>query len=287
MVKNMMSRDEEFKKMKEKYHAITAPKEGMAKIEEAVWRAKMDKKREKNRRIMINVGACAAAALLLVGLPNINADITYAMGNLPVVGKLFQVVTIREYNYDDGNNTANVKVPNVSSEGENAAVIDEMNKSAEAYIAELMEEFNQDMTEEGHTGLDISYEIVTDTEDWFTLKVIALETQASGYQFYRFYHIDKKNDRIVQLKDLFTEDSDYIDKISNEIKKQMKEQMESGTGMYFLEEEGYTDGFSAIDESQSFYWNTDGNLVIVFNEYEVGPGYIGSPEFVIPDEVIE
>lgn len=247
----------------------------------------MDKKREKNRRIMINAGACAAAALLLVGLPNINADIAYAMGNLPVVGKLFQVVTIREYNYDDGNNTVNVKVPNVSSDGENADVINEVNKSAEAYIAELVEEFNQDMTEEGHTGLDISYEIVTDTEEWFTLKIVALETQASGYQFCRFYHIDKKNDKIVELKDLFTEDSGYVEKISNEIKKQMREQMESGTSVYFLVEEGYTDGFSFIDENQSFYWNQDGNLVIVFNEYEVGPGSIGSPEFVIPDEVIK
>lgn len=287
MVKNMMSRDEEFKNLKGKYHAVAAPKEGMAKIEEAVWRAKMDKKREKNRRIMINAGACAAAALLLVGLPNINADIAYAMGNLPVVGKLFQVVTIREYNYDDGNNTVNVKVPNVSSDGENADVINEVNKSAEAYIAELVEEFNQDMTEEGHTGLDISYEIVTDTEEWFTLKIVALETQASGYQFCRFYHIDKKNDKIVELKDLFTEDSGYVEKISNEIKKQMREQMESGTSVYFLVEEGYTDGFSFIDENQSFYWNQDGNLVIVFNEYEVGPGSIGSPEFVIPDEVIK
>jgi len=292
MVKDMISRDEEFKKLKEEYKMTAVPQEGMAKIEEAVWRAKMDKKREKKRKIFRNAGICAAAALLLVGLPNVNADIAYAMGNIPVLGKLFQVVTIRSYNYDDGNNDANVEVPNISiSSGvENQAdsmAISEVNKSIDEYITELTEEFNRDMTEDGHTGLDVSYEVVTDTDDWFTLKITALETKASGYEFYRYYHIDKKNDKAVQLKDLFAEDSDYVQKISAEIKKQMKEQMEAGTSMYFIEEEGDVDGFSVIDENQNFYRNAEGSLVIVFDEYEVGPGYIGCPEFVIPDGILQ
>lgn len=286
----MINRDEEFKRLKEEYKMVNAPKEGIVKIEEAIWRAKMDKKRESKRRAVRNAGLCAAAALVLVGLPNVNADIAYAMGNLPVLGKLFQVVTIREYNYDDGNNTANVEVPNILSDvenEENSAAINEVNKSVEEYIAELLEDFDRDMTEEGYTGLDVSYETVTDTEEWFTLKITALETKASGYQFYRFYHIDKKNNKIVQLKDLFAQDPDCLKRISDEIKRQMKEQMDAGTGMYFLEGDDYTDGFSTIDEDQNFYFNADGSLVIVFNEYEVGPGYIGCPEFVIPNEILE
>ncbi|MDD6571171.1 MAG: RsiV family protein [Thermoflexaceae bacterium] len=288
----MENRNEEFRKMKAEYKMAAVPKEGKNKMEEAIWRAKMDKKRENRKKIIRNAGLCAAAALVLVGLPNMNSDIAYAMGNLPLVGGLFRAVTIREYNYDDGNNNAAVVVPNVIIEDENTGVsmgnsdaVNTVNKSVEEYIAELTEEFKREMQEEGHMGLDVSYETVMDRDDWFTLKITVVKTQASGYEFSRFYHIDKKNDKVVCLKDLFPENPDYIRIISEEIKKQMKEQMEDGTCMYFLEGDELVDGFSEISENQNFYFNADGNLVIVFNEYEVGPGSIGAPEFVMPEEI--
>ncbi|MOA66629.1 Anti-sigma-V factor RsiV [compost metagenome] len=44
--------------------------------------------------------------------------------------------------------------------------------------------------------------------------------------------------------------------------------------------------FTSISKDQSFYINNDSKLVIVFNEYDVAPGAMGSVEFVIPTEVI-
>ena len=43
--------------------------------------------------------------------------------------------------------------------------------------------------------------------------------------------------------------------------------------------------WQGIKEDQNFYFDAGGNLVIVFDEYEVAPGYMGSVEFEIPDEV--
>ena len=40
--------------------------------------------------------------------------------------------------------------------------------------------------------------------------------------------------------------------------------------------------FQSIEDDQSFYINNSGQLVIVFDEYEVAPGSMGMPEFVIP-----
>ncbi|MBR7132114.1 MAG: DUF3298 domain-containing protein, partial [Clostridia bacterium] len=37
----------------------------------------------------------------------------------------------------------------------------------------------------------------------------------------------------------------------------------------------------------NFYWNENGDLVIIFDEYEVGPGSMGTPEFVIDRDVIK
>ena len=35
----------------------------------------------------------------------------------------------------------------------------------------------------------------------------------------------------------------------------------------------------------NFYFDADGNLVLVFEKYEVAPGYMGTPEFTIPKEI--
>ena len=46
------------------------------------------------------------------------------------------------------------------------------------------------------------------------------------------------------------------------------------------------DDFQQIAADQSFYVNQQGQLVIAFNEYEVAPGYMGCPQFVIEDSVV-
>ena len=43
--------------------------------------------------------------------------------------------------------------------------------------------------------------------------------------------------------------------------------------------------FQSITEQTNFYFNESGELVIAFDEYEVAPGYMGAPEFVIPQKV--
>ena len=51
--------------------------------------------------------------------------------------------------------------------------------------------------------------------------------------------------------------------------------------MFFLEE------FTGIDPEQNFYWNDDGELVLVFDEYAVAPGVMGMVEFTIPAAVTD
>ena len=50
-------------------------------------------------------------------------------------------------------------------------------------------------------------------------------------------------------------------------------------------EEEYGWGLDRIDPDQNFYFDADGNLVLVFEKYEVAPGYMGTPEFTIPREI--
>ena len=60
---------------------------------------------------------------------------------------------------------------------------------------------------------------------------------------------------------------------------------EDGT-VYFLDQEDTETNFKEIKADQNFYFNSSNDLVIVFDEYEVAPGSMGNPEFVIPNSVI-
>ncbi len=67
----------------------------------------------------------------------------------------------------------------------------------------------------------MDYEVVTNTEKWFTLKIRVHEAAGSSNTYYRFYHIDKVNGKIVELKDLFTSDG-FAAVLADNLRKQMK-----------------------------------------------------------------
>lgn len=281
-----MEHGKDMGKLINEYEMTPVPEEGIEKMETKIRQAKLDKRRAKRRKTVRRLGTGMAAALaVLFVLPNINGDIAYAMGNLPVVGKVFEVITIRDYasewDYEKGRKELKVKVPEVADE-------DQLNESVDSYVKELLERFEAERkeSEEGYLGLDVDYQVLTNDEKWFSLDIAAVETQASGYEFHRFYTIDKETDRVIELKDLFAEDADYVSVISEEIIRQMKADPD---GVYWLEDTEIPkeDNFTAIKPDQSFYINQEGNLVIAFDEYEVAPGYMGALQFVIPNEVIE
>ena len=102
---------------------------------------------------------------------------------------------------------------------------------------------------------------------------------------YKTSIIDKNTGNIIELKDLFKDDS-YIDVLSQNIKEQMKEQMANDENkIYFVDADIPEGNFEKIKEDQNFYFNNENNLVICFDEYEVAPGYMGPVEFVIPKDV--
>lgn len=281
-----MEHGKDMGKLINEYEMTPVPEDGIERMEMKIRQAKLDKRRAKRRKTVRRLGAGMAAALaVLFVLPNVNGNIAYAMENLPVIGKVFEVITIRDYesewDYENGRKELKVKVPEVADE-------EQVNESVETYVKELLERFEAERkeSEEGYLGLDVDYEVLTNDEKWFSLDIAALETQAGGYEFHRFYTVDKETNRILELKDLFVKDADYVSVISEEIIRQMKADPD---GVYWLEDTEIPkeDNFTAIKPDQNFYINREGNLVIAFDEYEVAPGYMGALQFVIPKAVIE
>lgn len=316
-----MNEQEQLKQLKEEYENMTIPEAGRERLKAGIDRARMEKKRAEHARRRSAWTAVAAAAVVMIALPNTNMQIAHAMENIPLLGGFFRLVTVRQYNYSDENHDAEVElaqitygedagegasvgevaaapkgtaVGSVEGAGQEAAVanlsedgVEAVNQNMEATVEELIRQFEDTLSEEGYHGLHVTQEVVTDNAQYYTVKLSVLETEASGYEHNQFYTIAKQTGNVVTLEDLFAEGSDYISAISENIKTQMKEQMAADESViYFLDNDDMPEfNFQGITEQTNFYFNERGELVIVFDEYEVAPGSMGAPEFVIPQEV--
>lgn len=283
-------------KWKKEYEEIQVPEMLKERIEMSVYRAKKDKRRQQKRFIRA-IGSMAAVLAVALILPNTSQEVSAAMQQIPVLGNFFKVVTVREFQVEEDHYTADVKVPEVVSEtqdGSSEEAAQEARQSAEAVnfdiqkvTDELIRQFQEEMesSEGGYQTLQIDSTVLTDNDRWFSLELVMFEASGSGYERHRHYTIDKTTGKQPALADFYG--SDYADKISEEIKTQMRLQMaEDENVIYWLDDPYMGDeNFSRIDENQDFYINADGHVVICFDEYEVAPGYMGCVEFVLQDAV--
>lgn len=265
-----------------------------AKMEEA----KMADKKDKIKRIRTRAALTAAAfvgAFLL--LPNISPVIAHAMEQIPVLGKLIEVVTFRDYEYESDRNHADIEVPEIKVELglpedqtlENLErTTDEINREIKKITDSLIEEFETYLEEEeGYQDILVKSEILTATADYFTLKLLCYQGAGSGYQWNYYYTIDLNTGKRLQLKDVFAEGADYITPISEAIKEQMQAQMDADENVYYwLDDEIEEWNFKSVTDETSFYINENGNVVIGFNEGDVAPMYMGAVEFEIPGDVL-
>ena len=68
----------------------------------------------------------------------------------------------------------------------------------------------------------------------------------------------------------------------------MKLQMENDSRVvYWLDDSIIGKDYVSLTENHNFYWNDNGDLVIIFDKYEVCPGAMGTPEFVIDKGVFK
>lgn len=286
---------EEIKKEYEKKKMSEGQFEEMKKKIDTAKKENRKEQRKHNR----NRGIAAAAVIaVFVVLPNTSGDVAYAMSNIPFLGKLVDVVTFRDYQYEDERNMADISVPELTVgelETEQATEQEILKKTTEEINAEIQKITDQMVTEfednlqykEGYQDMLVKHEILNSTDKFFTLKLICYQGAGSGTEWNYFYTIDLASGKRIVLADLFKDGADYTTAISGSIKEQMRNQMaEDEMKTYWVDNTEVPEwNFDTITDETSFYLNEDGNIVICFNEGDVAPMYMGCVEFVIPQEV--
>lgn len=154
-------------------------------------------------------------------------------------------------------------------------------------VLEAASSYNEEALKDGLTPLRFeylsSYTIIDTPMPYFVIEI--LDYQYSGgahgisYQSYRV--LDVNQNKEVHLQDLFKDQTAYKEVINSNIKAQIAERTKKGN--YFFTGE---DGFNGIKDTQQFYINKNGDIVIVFNLYEIAPYAAGVIEFIIPKQTL-
>ena len=257
-------------------------------LESAAPRKVIPVKRHRLRNVL---GIAASLAIISAVLPNLNRSTAYALQSLPIAGAYFKLVTVRDYTLAEGDRTATVKLGEVQLETEKGKSAEQAQKSAEevnATIQSITEEqiaaFRDELGSEGFSNLEITTEVVTDNDNWYSVCLTQLSQSADSAENRHYFTIRKRDGKLMTLRDLFAPGSDYRKAVSEEIKRQMREDMaQNPENVYWLDSDSAGNEFTEISERQSFYINREGKLVICFDEGDVAPMSMGSLQFVMPE----
>ena len=283
---------------KRTYDAIEIPEELSERVQEAIRVSQRKQKSTHMRnRKKIFVRSMETAAALAIGftvLLNANTAFAKEMSEIPVVGAIARVLTFRSFEESNEDMSLSVEIPKMEMDSENGGNANGLTDSVNQEIQRLCDEYLQEAQqraleykkafletggteeewEKHHIGIDVWYEVKSQTPDYLSFVVMGNENWSSAYDVSKYYTIDLKSEKLVTLADLLGEN--YINITNANIQSQFSAK-EQEIGMeFFTPEEG---GFTSITEDTPFYVNEAGNPVVVFKKYEIAPGAAGEITF--------
>lgn len=271
----------EFKEAKQVYEETPIPAELDQRVRAGIRQGKAKRARRAWGRRLGTVAACFA---VVVGALNLSPTMASAAADIPVLGGLFQILTVRSYTDENADRTLEVEQPAVTGSDFAAAVsaeiqerVDAKTAEGEQLVAEYKDAFlatggSQEEWEQHDITVSVSYDIKSQTDTVVSFLVESNVSFSNAYWERTYYNLDLAADKELTLRDLLGED--WVTICNDSIRTQMT----ADPSVYFDESMG---GFTTVDETTSFYIAQAGNPVVVFPPYAVAPGVMGYVEFEI------
>ena len=279
--------NEELKNLKAEYDATPIPEELNDRVQAGIRQAKRNRARKLWGRSLGSLAACFA---LLVGVLNVSATAASAAADIPVLGGLFQILTVRSYDVQQDGIDYTVSVPGVESEADLAERVNaEIQERVDALTAKAQQDWDDYKeaflatggTEEqwGDREMDVivDYDIKSQTDTTVSFTVDFGVGWVSASQERYCYNLDLAADRDITLADVLGED--WVNLCNNAVEDYIAANTDAdGFSYFFTPEQG---GFTTVDETTSFYINQDGSVTLVFPEYAIAAGAAGIVEIPV------
>ena len=274
----------DFQHAKEAYESTPIPAELKDRVQSGIRQGKANRARRAWGRRLGTVAACFA---VLVAVLNVSPAAAAAAADVPVLGGLFQMLTVRSFAEENGDRTLEVSQPAVESgdalaqrvNAEIQAIVDEKIAEGEQMVADYKEAFfatggTQEQWDQHDNAVSVTYEIKSQTDTAVSFVVDSVVTTAGAMEEQFYYNLDLAAGKELTLADVLGED--WVTVCNDSIRSQMA--AAEDPSVYFDESMG---GFTTVDETTQFYLNEAGSPVVVFPKYTVAPGYLGIVEFEI------
>ncbi len=287
----------QLKDAKMQYDQIEIPPELNQRIQSALMNSSAKQAKSKSahphkKYLFMATAAAAAALVLFTTAINTNTVFAEELYNLPIIGTIARVLTLRSYETENENLKISVEIPTLEFISQkNGNLSDAINKEiltlCEQYVENATrhaEEYKKAFMETGGTeeewamhnlGIHVSYTVKSQSDQFLSFMIEGSENWNSSSYEKKYYNLDLLTENFVSLHELLGDN--YIQIANESIQQQITEREAQGS-VFFSAEEG---GFTSIAEDTAFYISETGNPVIVFDKYAIAPGSEGQIEFEI------
>lgn len=280
--------DSKMEEARRRHQAVDLPPELPFAVHAALRQGERQRARVRalRRSLTGTLAACACFVLLV----NASPAFANALADVPVLGSLARVCTIRQFSEHDETKLLDVRLPALEHTGSTdleQRINTEITTRVEETLAEARVRAALDRQAFLDTGgraeefipviITVDYEIKCQNDRYLSFILTKTETQANAYTQFYTYNIDLEAGRTLSLRDLLGPDWRTLcdETVRAEIARRTAE---DPSCMYF---EG-TEGFQTVADNQSFYLSPAGNPVLLFAKYEIAPGSMGIQEFEVP-----
>ncbi len=277
----------EFKQARMDYESIPIPQELEDRVREGIRQGRRKDLKKQFQRYAVSAAACFA---VLVAMLNLSPTIALAAAEVPVLGGLFRVLTVRDFHAVEDDIHYEVSVPGVEAEGELARQVNAIiQEKVDTHLAQAQQDwvdyrdafFATGGTEEewGDREMDVivDYSIKSQTDTRVSFVVTLGEGWVAAREESYYYNLNLAEDRPITLHELLGEN--WVERCNDAILAGIEAARdEEGFSYFFSPDEG---GFTTVDENTAFYIRDDGVPVVAFPQYSIAAGAAGSPEFPI------
>ncbi len=282
--------DNKLKDLKHEYDSIQIPDELENIVNSTIKNyEKNNKNKVFNRR---NLALAASIFVVFTGMfvttLNTNKSFAQSISKVPIIGSIAKLLTFKDYEIHSEVVDAEIKIPKVeglSDKKLKQKINDEIYEKMKLGVKESEQraiEYKEAYIETGGTEetfrkieVTVDYELKSVNDNVISFIVYQYESLAAAYAETYYYNIDITNNKIISIENILGKD--YKKTIDENVYAQIEERKKDENNSFF---EGDI-GFNGIKEAPNFYINKDGKVVVVFDKYEIAPGYMGEQEFVI------
>ena len=284
-----MTLEDCLRESKSYYREIPAPAELQERIEAAYRSLRPEAVRETH---ILRWAAVSAASVFAVFVILLNSSPVFARSThgIPVIGDIARVFTFREdFKQTAGQNLV-VKEPKVSGlkdSGRQEQINRLIRKKVDAAQKMLEERSRQEREAFLQTGgraedyipaeSSVTYSIKCSNAKTLSFVLDIMWDRAQSSLEQDFYNLDPGTGAALTLENLLGKN--YRSVVDAGVRRQMQERAAQHKDWEYFTG---SDGFQGIRRDQKFYVNAAGNVVVVFDKYEIAPGFMGPQEFTIP-----